>query len=395
MITASGTTITKADKDAMHAVVDKGWITASAINKQFELQFGQFVGIPNVRTTNSGSSANLLAVAAMVAGNHWKAGDEIITAACGFPTTVNPLLLYGLVPVFVDVDIPTYNVLPEVIEAAITPKTKGIMLAHTLGNPFSHEIFDIAAKYDLKVVEDCCDALGSISNGRHVGQQGLIGTCSFFPAHHITMGEGGAVFTHSNSLIKIIECIRDWGRDCYCEPGCENTCGMRFEQKQGGLPYGYDHKYTYTQLGFNLKITEIQAALGLSQLGRINEFVRARRENFKFLHDGLQQLSEHIILPMATSQSQPSWFGFPITIRATEERQALQEYLDAAGIGSRLLFSGNITRQPYMDGRHYNVSGTLENSDKIMNDTLWLGVWPGLTTDNLEHMIAKLEAFFK
>lgn len=395
MITASGTTITDEDKAAMHAAVDAGWITAGPINHQFEKEFGKLVGVSHVRTTNSGSSANLLAVAAMVEGGYWKAGDEIITSACAFPTTVNPLLLYGLVPVFVDIDIPTYNAIPEQVEAAITDRTKGIMLAHSLGNPFSPRIFFTARAHDLKVIEDCCDALLSEYSRIKVGGMGDIATCSFFPAHHITMGEGGAVFTSDQKLINLVESIRDWGRDCWCDPGCVNTCGKRFEHQFGELPYGYDHKYTYTRLGFNLKITELQAALGLSQLQRVQSFVDARRANFDFLYSRLRGLSGSIILPVATAGTHPSWFGFPITIRANGERQALQEYLANEGVDTRLIFSGNITKQPYMAGRNYRVHGKLENCDKVMNDSLWLGVWPGLSQDDLETMCEKLEGFFQ
>lgn len=392
MITASGTTITDADKAAMHVAVEKGWITASGVNKEFERGFGEVVGVPYVRTTNSGSSANLLAVAAMVEAGVWRRGDEIITSACAFPTTVNPLLLYGLVPVFVDVELGTYNPTVDALKAAITTRTMGIMMAHTLGNPFDRRIFDLG----FPVVEDCCDALGSkYENGRGVGTLGEMGTCSFFPAHHITMGEGGAVFSKNKWLMTLAESVRDWGRDCYCEPGCVDTCGKRFEQpKRGQLPYGYDHKYTYTRLGFNLKITEIQAALGLSQLGRVAEFIAARRRNFDLLTQGLQGLDDHLVLPVATPGTDPSWFGFPITIRAGNERQALQEWLYAGGVDTRLIFSGNLTRHPYLAGRDYRVSGTLDTCDKVMNDAFWIGLWPGLTEANLDFMCDKLREFF-
>lgn len=395
MITASGTIITDEDKAAMHAVVDEGWITASKINRQFEREFGKLIDVPHVRTTNSGSSANLLAVATMVEAGYWNAGDEIITSACAFPTTVNPLMLYGLVPVFVDAMIPNYNADPSLVQDAVTDKTKGIMLAHSLGNPFHRHIPEIARAYGLKLVEDACDALGGKYGMHNVGTLGDIATCSFFPAHHITMGEGGAVFTSDHKLISLVESIRDWGRDCYCEPGKVNTCGKRFEHQIGELPYGYDHKYTYTRLGYNLKITEIQAALGLSQLRRVDQFVSARRANFEFLHARLRGLESSLILPVATVGTNPSWFGFPITIRASGERQALQEYLVNEGVDTRLIFSGNLTKQPYMAGRNYRIHGELTNCDKIMNDSFWIGVWPGLSQDDLETMCQKLENFFQ
>jgi CDP-6-deoxy-D-xylo-4-hexulose-3-dehydrase len=395
-IPASFAVITDADKAAMRSVVDSGWLTAGPVNRAFEKSLADFTGIKNVRTCNSGSSANLLAVAAMIEAGIWEKGDEIITSACCFPTTVNPLLLYGLVPVFVDIELGNYNVSLESVGQAIGPKTRGIMLAHTLGNPFDR---DIRLKFGLPMIEDICDSLGStyldnVGDGYHVGKHALISTCSFFPAHHITCGEGGAVFSQDSGMTKILESVRDWGRDCYCEPGKENTCGKRFEQQFGALPYGYDHKYTYSALGFNLKITEVQAACGLSQMGRLDEFISTRRKNHAFLVARLSGLADRIVLPRATEGTNPSWFGFAITIKEPGQRTALQQYLDSYKIGSRLLFCGNVTKQPYMAGRSFRVSGTLGNSDKVMNDSLWVGCHPHLTEEQLEFMCSKIEDFF-
>lgn len=397
-IPASTAVIEAEEKAAMHAVIDKGWLTAGPVNAAFEAALGKFTGHSEVRTVNSGSSANLVAVATMVEAGIWKKGDEIITAACAFPTTVNPLLLYGLVPVFVDVDIPTYNVTQELFDAAITPKTRGLMLAHTLGNPFR-----IAT--DLPIIEDCCDALGALikreSNffrgqmmKEHVGHQGKLATCSFFPAHHITTGEGGAVFTNDYTLAKVAESVRDWGRDCWCQPGQENTCGKRYDWSWENLPTGFDHKYTYTHLGFNLKITDVQAACGNAQLGQLDGFIATRRRNHDYLLRRLSHLGDSIMLPRATEGTNPSWFGFTITIRETGQRTALQQYLDSYKIGSRLVFSGNITRQPYMRGREYRISGSLSNSDKILADSLWIGCHPHLSEEMLDFVASKIEDFF-
>lgn len=371
----------------MHAAVDTGWLTAGPINNQFEKALGAFTGHSHVHTCNSGSSANLLAVAALVEAGLWHSGDEIITAACAFPTTVNPLLLYGLVPVFVDVEISTYNVSQQILDAAITKKTNGVMLAHTLGNPYDLKIPD-----GVILVEDCCDALGAMVNGKHVGHTGHLATCSFFPAHHITTGEGGAVFTNNAHLASLVESIRDWGRDCWCEPGKENTCGKRFSWEWKDLPSGYDHKYTYSRLGFNLKTTEVSAACGVAQIARLRSFVEARRRNFARLRESLGALDADITLPVFNEGASP--FGFPITIKETGQRKDLQEYLKQEGIDSRLIFSGNLTKQPYMKGRNFRVSGSLENTDKIMNDSLWIGCHPSLTQDNLEYMAAKVGEFF-
>lgn len=378
-----------------------GWLTTGRFNDAFEKRLADFLGVRHMLTTNSGSSANLLAFSALTSpklgDRAIRPGDEVISVAAGFPTTVNPILQYGAVPVFVDIHIPTYNIDPAKIEAAISPKTKAIMLAHTLGNPYDLNVITaLAKKYNLWLIEDCCDALGSTYNGELVGTFGDIGTLSFYPAHHITMGEGGAVFTNDDQLSQLLESFRDWGRDCYCQPGKDNTCGKRFCQKLGDLPFGYDHKYTYSHLGYNLKISDMQAACALAQMDRVEEFIALRKHNFAYLKAGLGSCEEFIVLPEATLNSDPSWFGFPITIKeeANINRVDLLRYLDENKIGTRLLFAGNLTRQPYMQGRAFRVSGELANTDSVMNNTLWLGVYPGLDESMLDYAIGKLEAFF-
>lgn len=386
-------------KNMVDASLD-GWLTTGRYNDAFEKRLGEFLGVKHVLTTNSGSSANLLAFSALTSVQLGERaimpGDEVISVAAGFPTTVNPILQYGAVPVFVDVHIPTYNIDPLLLEAAISSKTKAIMLAHTLGNPYNlAEVTRIAKKYNLWLVEDCCDALGSTYDGEFVGTFGDIGTLSFYPAHHITMGEGGAVFTNNNDLKRIVESFRDWGRDCYCGPGKDNTCGKRFGRQLGTLPFGYDHKYTYSHLGYNLKITDMQAACALAQMDRLPGFIDARKHNFAFLKARLKSCEEFLILPEVTSASDPSWFGFPITIRddAGVSRVDLLKYLDQQKIGTRLLFAGNLTRQPYFQGREYRISGDLANTDRIMNQTFWIGVFPGLSEDMLEYSADKIETF--
>lgn len=378
-----------------------GWLTTGRFNDAFEKKLGEYIGVPYVLTTTSGSSANLLALTALTShklgSRALKPGDEVITVAAGFPTTVNPTIQNGLIPVFVDVDIPTYNIDAALIEAAVTEKTKAIMVAHTLGNPFNlAEVRRIADKYNLWLIEDCCDALGTKYDGKMVGTFGDIGTVSFYPAHHITMGEGGAVFTKSSELKKIIESFRDWGRDCYCAPGCDNTCGKRFGQQFGSLPQGYDHKYTYSHLGYNLKITDMQAACGLAQLERVEEFVEKRKANFAYLKQGLASCEQFIELPEATPNSEPSWFGFPITLKEDSgiSRIDLVQFLDEAKIGTRQLFAGNLTRQPYFHDVNYRVVGELTNTDRIMNQTFWIGIYPGLTHAHLDYVISKFEEFF-
>lgn len=378
-----------------------GWLTTGRFNDAFEKRLADYLGVSHVLTTNSGSSANLLAFTALTSPKLGeraiRPGDEVITVAAGFPTTVNPILQNGAIPVFVDVDIPTYNIDVTQIEAAISDKTRAIMIAHTLGNPYNlAEVTRIAKKHKLWLIEDCCDALGSTYDGKLVGNFGDIGTLSFYPAHHITMGEGGAVFTNNSELKKIIESFRDWGRDCYCAPGCDNTCGKRFGWQLGELPKGYDHKYTYSHLGYNLKITDMQAACALAQMDRLAGFVAARKQNFAFLKERLKSVEEFLILPEATSRSEPSWFGFPITLRedSGSDRVGLLTYLDQSKIGTRLLFAGNLTRQPYFAGREHRISGKLENTDRIMNQTFWIGVYPGLDEERLSFVCDRIETYF-
>ncbi|MET0498376.1 MAG: lipopolysaccharide biosynthesis protein RfbH [Steroidobacteraceae bacterium] len=383
--------------EEVRALVDASldfWLTTGRYNEIFEKRLGKVLGIRNVLTTNSGSSANLLALSALTSsllGNEAVGpGDEVITVAAGFPTTVNPTLINGLVPVFVDIDIPTYNVIPSLVEEAITKKTRAIMIAHTLGNPFNlGEITRIAKEHDLWLVEDCCDALGSTYEGRLVGTFGDIGTLSFYPAHHITMGEGGAVFTNSTVLNRALASIRDWGRDCWCEPGMDNTCTKRFGWDLGTLPSGYDHKYTYSHLGYNLKITDMQAAVGVAQLDRLTHIIAARRRNFQRLYEGLSDLQEFLILPEATKGADPSWFGFLITVReqAPFSRNQIAQALGQRNIATRNLFAGNLVRQPYMMGRNYRIVGNLDNTDRVMNQTFWVGVFPGLSDAHIDHVI--------
>jgi len=401
VVPPSGKVIGAAELQNMVEASLDGWLTTGRFNDAFEKRLTEFLGVKHALTTNSGSSANLLAFTALTShklgDRAIQPGDEVISVAAGFPTTVNPILQFGAVPVFVDVLLGTYNIDPAKIEAAITPKTKAIMLAHTLGNPYDLDtITALAKKHNLWLIEDCCDALGSIYNGKLCGTFGDIGTLSFYPAHHITMGEGGAVFTNNDQLRQIVESIRDWGRDCYCQPGKDNTCGKRFCQKLGDLPHGYDHKYTYSHLGYNLKISDMQAACALAQMDRVEEFIAARKANFAYLKNGLKNCEDFLLLPEATPNSDPSWFGFPITIKASAgiNRVDLLQYLDQNKIGTRLLFAGNLTRQPYMKGRNFRISGALTNTDTVMNDTFWIGVYPGLSREMLDFVIAKLEAFF-
>lgn len=378
------------------------WLTSGRYNDEFEKQLAQFLGVNFAITTNSGSSANLLALTSLTSG--WlgeralKPGDEVISVAAGFPTTINPILQNNLIPVFVDVQIPTYVIDPSLIEDAITEKTKAIMLAHTLGNPFNiAEVMRLAKKYSLWVIEDCCDALGSKYDGKYVGTFGDIGTLSFYPAHHITMGEGGALFTKNPNLKRIIESFRDWGRDCYCATGKSNTCGKRFGWKLGDLPEGYDHKNTYSHVGYNLKITDMQAAVALAQLQKLPEFIETRKRNFQFLKDRLSHLDKFFILPQATPNSDPSWFGFTITIKkeSSFSREQLIEFLFKNNVDTRGLFGGNITKQPYFKNKNYKVSGNLTNTDIIMTQSFWIGVYPGLSEEMLEYAATQIEKFVK
>ena len=377
-----------------------GWLTAGRFNHEFEKKLASFIGIKHLITVNSGSSANLVAFNTLTSpklgDRAIKKGDEVIGVAAGFPTTVNPILQFGAVPVFVDVDKLTHNIDAAKIEEAITPKTKAIMLAHSLGNPFNLDVVThLCKKYKLWLVEDCCDALGSTYKGKMVGTFGDIATLSFYPAHHITMGEGGAVFTNSDELKVIAESFRDWGRDCYCPPGKDNTCGKRFCQKLGSLPEGYDHKYTYSHLGYNLKITDMQAACGLAQLEKANNFIQARKDNFAFLINRLKDCEEFVQLPVTTEHSDPSWFGFPITLKENSPvtRLDLLTYLDQNKVGTRLLFAGNLINQPYMQGAQFRVSGNLDNTNIVMNNTFWIGVQPSLTTEMLDFAASKIEAY--
>ena len=377
-----------------------GWLTAGRFNKEFEKRLAKFIGIKQLITVNSGSSANLIAFSTLTSPKlrerAIKPSDEVITVAAGFPTTINPIVQFGAVPVFVDVKIPTYNIDENAIEEAITPKTKAIMIAHTLGNPFNLKaVKSICEKKNLWLIEDSCDALGSTYEGQMVGTFGDIATLSFYPAHHITMGEGGAVFTNNIRLKMIAQSFRDWGRDCYCEPGKENTCGKRFDWKLGELPKGYDHKYIYSHAGYNMKITDMQAACGLAQINRVKKFIKSRKNNFKYIHDRLKSHEEFLILPEATENSDPSWFGFPITLRNNLSivRTQLLRHLDEKKIGFRLLFSGDATKQPYMLEKKFRVVGSLNNTSTIMNNTFWIGVYPGLTHQELDFVVDQIKKF--
>jgi len=383
------------------AVLD-GWWTEGRFSDLFEQRMSKWLGVKYTAIVNSGSSANLVAFSALMSmklkEKRLKPGDEVISVAAGFPTTVNPIVQNGLVPVFVDVELGTYNVSIENIKKAITPKTKAIFLAHTLGNPYDlDEIVELCEKHGLWFIEDNCDGLGSVYNGKKTGTFGHVATCSFYPAHHITMGEGGAVFTNNSLLYKIIKSIRDWGRDCWCKTGMDNTCGKRFCWQLGNLPYGYDHKYTYSELGYNLKVTDIQAALGLAQLEKLDGFVVKRRENFSYLYDNLKKFEKYFILPKWSDKAEPSWFGFLLSVRedAGFKRDDVIKFLNQKKIGTRLLFAGNLTKQPYFVERDikYRTEGDLKNTDFIMNNTFWIGVYPGLNKEMLDYMVNCFEEF--
>jgi CDP-6-deoxy-D-xylo-4-hexulose-3-dehydrase len=400
IIPPSGKVIGAKEHQLMVEASLDAWLTAGRFNQTFEEKLSEFFNNRHVLTTNSGSSANLLALTALTSPRlrerALKPGDEVISVAASFPTTVNPIIQNGLIPVFVDVKIPSYNINADLVEQAISEKTKAIMIAHTLGNPFDlSKIREIADRHGLWLVEDCCDALGSTYNNQLVGTFGDIATLSFYPAHHITMGEGGAVITKSAKLRSIIESFRDWGRDCYCPPGKENTCNKRFSRQMGSLPQGYDHKYTYTHIGFNLKISDMQAACGVAQLENLENFIEKRKNNFAYLKANMASYDKQLILPEATATADPSWFGFPLTIRvdAGFNRVDLLKYLDNVKIGSRLMFAGNITRQPYFANINYRVVGSLTNTDIIMNQSLWLGVYPGLGKDQLDYVVKKIGDF--
>lgn len=377
------------------------WLTTGRFADQFEREFARFSGLEHAILVNSGSSANLLALSCLTSPKlgerRLKPGDEVITVATSFPTTVNPIVQNQLIPVFVDVTIPTYNVDVTQLEEAYSARTRAIMLAHTLGNPFDlAAVVNFARQHNLWLIEDCCDAVGATYKGQKVGTFGDLATVSFYPAHHITMGEGGCVLTDQSLLKTLVQSFRDWGRDCWCEPGKDNTCGKRFEWQPGELPYGYDHKYTYSHIGYNLKLTDMQAAVGVAQLKKLPAFIAARRRNFQLLYEGLRNLEEFFILPEATPGAEPSWFGFPLAVRpeAPFTRDQAVQYLEKHKIATRLLFAGNLLRQPaYCDDKvQYRVVGDLKNSDSVMNQVFWIGVYPGLSSTMLEYI---LECFHK
>lgn len=373
------------------------WLTSGPYTEKFESRLAKVVGMRDSFMVNSGSSANLLALTSLTSSKHGdralKPGDEVVTVAAGFPTTVTPIIQNGLIPVYVDVDLETYVANDRALEDAIGPKTKAIMMAHTLGNPFNLDLVEkLAKKHNLWLVEDSCDALGGTYRGKNLGSFGDLSTFSFYPAHHITTGEGGAVLIKRIAHKRIVESFRDWGRDCWCAPGCENTCLKRYEWKLGELPEGYDHKYIYSHLGYNLKSGDIQAAIGLAQLDRLNDFVELRRRNWTYLREGLADLSEHFVLPKPTENGDPSWFGFAITVRKSSPRtrNEIVQTLDEKKIGTRLLFGGNLLRQPAFAGTPRRVHDELTNTDTVMNDTFWIGVWPGLSLPMLDFVISTL-----
>jgi CDP-4-dehydro-6-deoxyglucose reductase, E1 len=391
------------DADEMRSLVDASldfWLTTGRFAARFEREFARYLGVRNAVLVNSGSSANLVAVSALTSpklgDRRLQPGDEVITVAAGFPTTVNPILQNGLVPVFVDIAIPTYNIDVNQLEAAISSKTRAVMLAHTLGNPFNvAAVTALVKRHDLWLIEDCCDALGSTYDGRNAGTFGDLACVSFYPAHHITMGEGGCVLTEKPLLKTLVESFRDWGRDCWCDPGKENTCGKRFDWQLGQLPCGYDHKYTYSHIGYNLKMTDLQAAVGVAQLAKLPRFIESRRRNFRILYEGLRDLEEFFILPCPTSRSDPSWFGFPLAVRpdAPFSRNQVTAYLEEHKIATRLLFGGNLVRQPAYRDRNFRIAGSLENTDFVMNQVFWIGIYPGITEAMLDYTLENFHAF--
>lgn len=418
-IPASGKLLDEDDLTGMIEASLDMWLTAGRFNLEFEKSFAQFLGVKYALSTNSGSSANLLAISALTSHKlgerRLKKNDEVITVAAGFPTTVGPIVQQGLIPVFIDCEIGTYNIDVSKIEEAITDKTKAIFIAHTLGNMFDiDKIVEICEKYNLWLIEDSCDALGAEYKGKKAGTIGHIGTYSFYPAHHMTMGEGGAVVTNDSKLYRIIMSFRDWGRDCCCPPGKDNVCGKRFEQKLGNLPFGYDHKYTYSHLGFNLKITDWQAALGCSQLKKLPQFLDKRTANAMYLTEKLSDLTDFIILPKINERVKPSWFGYLISVKPSEKynKQSLVEYLETNGVGTRQLFAGNLLRQPvfvdgeidlkignsdiinskYLTEEHYKM---LPNTDYVMNNTFWVGVFPALGEKQLDKISELIHKYFR
>jgi len=393
------------DEKEMINLVDASldfWLTAGRYAKQFEEEFAEFLGVKHCLLTNSGSSANLLAISALTSQKlgerKLKPGDEVITTACGFPTTLNPIIQNNLTPVFIDIDLGTYNIQAEKIKRAISKKTKAIFIAHTLGNPVNlDKIVKIAKKYNLWFVEDNCDALGSKYKGKYTGTFGDISTCSFYPAHHITMGEGGAVLTDNPLLKKIISSFRNWGRDCYCEPGHDNTCGKRFGWKLGKLPFGYDHKYIYSHIGYNLKITDLQAAIGVAQLKKLPFFIKTRKKNFVVLYGLFKKYEKYFLLPKTEKNSEPSWFGFPLLVKeeAPFTKNEIVGYLEENKIATRMLFGGNLTKQPAYENTKYRKFDSLKNTDLVMNNLFWIGVYPGITKEKLAYIFGVLTKFFE
>ncbi|GAB4223604.1 MAG: lipopolysaccharide biosynthesis protein RfbH [Francisella sp.] len=393
------------DENELVNLVDSSldfWLTAGRYSNQFEAEFAEYMDQKYALLVNSGSSANLVAFAALTSPKlgekALKPGDEVITVAAGFPTTVNPIIQYGLTPVFVDIELETYNIKVDELEKAVSDKTKAVMLAHTLGNPFNLKVVtEFCKKYDLFLIEDCCDAVGSKYDGKMVGTFGDLATVSFYPAHHMTMGEGGAVLTSNKTHYRNALSFRDWGRDCYCTGGTDNTCGKRFSMQFGTLPYGYDHKYVYSHIGYNLKVSDMQAAIGVAQLKKLPDFVQARKDNFKKLYDGLKKFKDYLILPKATENSDPSWFGFMICVRENEKfnRLELAKYLEENKILTRQLFAGNLLRQPAYQNIKHRVVGSLENTDYVMNNGIFIGVYPGLTDEKIEYIISVFDDFFK
>jgi CDP-6-deoxy-D-xylo-4-hexulose-3-dehydrase len=393
------------DSEEMKALLDSCldfWLTSGRFAKQFEREFASFMQRRYCILTNSGSSANLLAISALTSKKlgerRLNPGDEILTTACAFPTTINPIVQNNLIPVFLDVDLGTYNIQADKVETALTDKTKAIICAHTLGNPFDLEIIQkICAKYNLWLIEDNCDALGSSYDGRLTGTFGEVATFSFYPPHHMTMGEGGALVTNDAHLKTVIESFRDWGRDCWCEPGSDNTCNKRFKWQLGTLPYGYDHKYVYSHIGYNLKITDMQAAVGTAQLKKLPHFINARKKNWQLLYKGLKKYEKYFVLPEATKKADPSWFGFVLTVKedAPFTRNDITAFLEKNNVATRLLFSGNIVRHPSFEGVKYRVFGKLENTDFIMNKTFWIGVYPGLTESMINYVLDMFANFMK
>ena len=376
------------------------WLTTGRYARQFEEELANFIGVRYCLLTNSGSSANLLAISALTSPKlgerRLKPGEEVITTACGFPTTLNPIIQNNLIPVFIDIELGTYNIQADQIEQAISDKTKAIFVPHTLGNPVQlDKIMKLVKEYDLWFIEDNCDALGSKYGGKYTGSFGHVSTCSFYPAHHITMGEGGAVLTDDPRLRRIIASFRDWGRDCWCDPGCDDTCKKRFDWKLGSLPAGYDHKYIYSHIGYNLKVTDMQAAVGVEQLKKLPEFIEKRKENFKLIYEGLRQYDDYFVLPKATANSDPSWFGFPLLVRENAEfsRDEIVRYLEENKIATRMLFGGNLLKQPAYEGVKYRTVSALENTDAVMNDLFWIGVYPGLSPAMVDYIIHKFNQF--